>query len=130
MIREPYGRIALADSTPINWLEPVWKLMLSSPALHALLWELHPGHPNLLPAYLDGPRELTEYEALPLTGASGFCYRSSAPLPSFDGQRVALSSWVVTDAGGRGRPAGVGLRESTGPTMTGYARFVPHVVKR
>jgi glutathionylspermidine synthase len=130
MVREPYGQLALADTTRVNWLEPAWKLLLASPALYALLWELYPGHPNLLPAYLDGPHELTEYEALPLPGAAGFCYRRGLPLPSFDGNRVGLSVWVVADEGGRGRAAGVGFRESTAPTMAGYARFVPHVVTR
>jgi len=43
---------------------------------------------------------------------------------------VAVSSWVVSDAVGRGRAAGVGFRESTAPTMAGYARFLPHVVTR
>jgi glutathionylspermidine synthase len=130
MVHEPYGQLALAETTQVNWLEPAWKLLLSSPALYALLWELYPGHPNLLPAYLDGPHELTEYEALPLPGAAGYCYRRSAPLPTFEGQRVVVSTWVVTDEGGRGRAAGVGFRESTAPTMQGYARFVPHVVTR
>ncbi|OLB74384.1 MAG: glutathionylspermidine synthase [Actinobacteria bacterium 13_2_20CM_2_71_6] len=130
MVGEPYGRLALAETTRVNWLEPAWKLLLSSPALYALLWELYPGHPNLLPAYLDGPRELAEYDALPLPGTGGYCYRRSAALPVFEGQRVALSCWVVADTDGRGRAAGVGFRESIGPTMAGYARFVPHIVTR
>jgi glutathionylspermidine synthase len=130
MLREPYGQLALADTTRTNWLEPAWKVLLTSPALYAVLWELNPGHPNLLAAYLDGPREIAEFETLPLTGADGYCYRQSAPLPEFAGQRVAATTWLVTDEGGRGRAAGVGFRESTGATMTGYARFVPHVVTR
>ena len=111
MVREPYGAFALAETNPITWLEPAWKLLLSSPALYPLLWELNPGHPNLWPAAADRPREVP-------------------PLPTFDGQSVAVSSWVVSDAVGRGRAAGVGFRESTAPTMAGYARFLPHVVTR
>jgi glutathionylspermidine synthase len=131
MLRDPYGRYALSDGNPINWVEPAWKLLLASPALAALLWELYPGHPNLSPAYLDGPRELTDYEAIPLPGtAGGHCYRQANPLPVFDGNHVALSTWVVTDADGKGRAAGASFRESIGPTMAGYARFIPHVVSR
>jgi glutathionylspermidine synthase len=130
MIREPYGQYALADATQITWLEPAWKLLLASPALHALLWELYPGHPNLLPAFLDSPHDLTDYDAVALAGTSGYCYRATNPLPQFDGQHVALTSWVVTDLDGKGRAAGAGFRESVGPTMAGYARFVPHVVSR
>lgn len=109
MVREPYGPLALSETADVNWVEPVWKLLLASPALYPLLWELNPGHPNLLPASADKPREVP-------------------PLPSFDGQSVAVSSWVVSDAAGRSRPAGLGFRESTGPAVAGYARFVPHIV--
>jgi glutathionylspermidine synthase len=130
MIREPYGQYALADATRITWLEPAWKFLLASPALYALLWELYPDHPNLLPAFLTPPRDQNGFEAIPLPGASGYCYRQASPLPQFDGQHVGLSSWVVTDVEGRARAAGAGFRESIGPTMAGYARFVPHVVTR
>ena len=130
MVREPYGQFALAETTPTVWVEPAWKLLLASPALYAVLWELFPGHPNLLPAYLDSPRDLTDYETLPLPSVNGFCYRMSSPLPTFDGQGVAMSSWVTTDLDGKGRAVGAGFRESRGPTMAGYTRFVPHVVTR
>jgi glutathionylspermidine synthase len=133
MVREPYGQLALAETTQVTWLEPAWKLLLSSNALHAALWELYPGHPNLLPAYLDNPRELTDYAALPLAGSTRYCYRRASPLPVFDGHAVVVSSWVVTDVDLQGRAAGAGFREPAGPTgpaMTGYARFVPHVVTR
>ncbi|OQR86432.1 hypothetical protein ACHHYP_10555 [Achlya hypogyna] len=36
-----------------RWIEPAWKLILGNKALVALLWELYPGHPNLLPASYD-----------------------------------------------------------------------------
>lgn len=34
-------------------IEPAWKMVLSSKAILAVLWELYPEHPYLLPAYLD-----------------------------------------------------------------------------
>ncbi len=49
LVNEP-----LAAQLPLRrtaWLEPAWKLLLSTKALLPLLWERHPGHPNLLPAY-------------------------------------------------------------------------------
>jgi glutathionylspermidine synthase len=152
MLREPYGRLALAPTTPTVWIEPLWKLLLSNKALLAVLWELFPGHPNLLPAYLDGPRDLTEYVAKPLLGRAGaairvvtgsghftspggyggegYCYQQFSPLPSFSGSRVVLDSWVVTDADGQGRSAGAGFRESSGLITDRYARFLPHFVTR
>ncbi|MCW7946167.1 glutathionylspermidine synthase [Streptomyces hygroscopicus] len=126
------------------WIEPAWKMLLSNKALLAILWELYPGHPNLLPAYLDGPRELahtTGYAAKPLLGREGAgvtlhepgtgpvvregacCYQELAPLPAFDGQHVVLGTWVVAD-----EAAGLGIRESSGPVTDEYARFLPHVI--
>ncbi|WP_327353936.1 glutathionylspermidine synthase family protein [Streptomyces sp. NBC_01304] len=126
------------------WIEPVWKMLLSNKALLAILWELYPGHPNLLPAYLDGPRELamtTGYVAKPLLGREGAgvtvhepgrssevreepcCYQELAPLPAFDGNRVVLGAWVVED-----EAAGLGIRESSGLITDEYARFLPHVI--
>ncbi|PBC84555.1 Glutathionylspermidine synthase [Streptomyces sp. 2224.1] len=129
------------------WIEPAWKMLLSNKALLAILWELYPGHPNLLPAYLDGPRELAHtrgYAAKPLLGREGAgvtlhepgaepvprgpedacCYQELAPLPDFDGNRVVLGAWVVED-----ESAGLGIRESAGPVTDEYARFLPHVIR-
>jgi glutathionylspermidine synthase len=127
------------------WIEPAWKMLLSNKALLAVLWELYPGHPNLLPAYLDGPRELATtqgYVAKPLLGREGAgvtvhapgaapvvredepcCYQELAPLPSFDGNHVVLDAWVVD-----GESAGLGIRESSGLVTDEYARFLPHVI--
>ncbi|MFJ9582916.1 glutathionylspermidine synthase family protein [Streptomyces acidicola] len=133
------------------WIEPVWKMLLSNKALLAVVWELYPGHPNLLPAYLDGPRELAlgnGYVAKPLLGREGAgvtvhepgtpdttrgargtareepcCYQELAPLPSFDGNRVVLGAWVVEN-----ESAGLGIRESSGLVTDEYARFLPHVI--
>jgi glutathionylspermidine synthase len=70
------------------WIEPAWKMLLSNKALLAILWELYPGHPNLLPAYLDGPRELaagTGYVAKPLLGreGEGVTVHEPGPSPSY-----------------------------------------------
>ncbi|MBA6439981.1 MULTISPECIES: glutathionylspermidine synthase family protein [Streptomyces] len=126
------------------WIEPAWKMLLSNKALLAVLWELFPDHPQLLPAYLDGPRELartTGYVAKPLLGREGAgvtvhppgeepvvrdepcCYQELAPLPDFDGNRVVLGAWVV-----EGESAGLGIRESAGLVTDEYARFIPHVI--
>ncbi|MVO83598.1 glutathionylspermidine synthase family protein [Streptomyces sp. p1417] len=128
------------------WIEPAWKMLLSNKALLAVLWELYPGHPNLLAAHLDGPRDLattTGYVAKPLLGREGAgvtvhepglppsgpprrepcCYQELAPLPDFDGNRVVLGAWVVED-----EAAGLGIRESSGLVTDEYARFLPHVI--
>jgi glutathionylspermidine synthase len=124
-------------------------MLLSNKALLAVLWELYPDHPNLLPAYLDGPRGMTDYVAKPLLGREGasieivtggerfeqpgeygeegYVYQAFSPLPSFPGRdgggRAVLGSWLVA-----GEPAGLGIRESDGLVTDTYARFVPHVI--
>jgi glutathionylspermidine synthase len=125
------------------WIEPAWKMLLSNKALLAILWELYPGHPNLLPAYLDGPRDLSSegWVAKPLLGREGAgvtihepgsprtlrdepcCYQQLVPLPDFDGNRVVLGAWVVEN-----ESAGLGIRESSGLITDEYARFLPHVI--
>jgi glutathionylspermidine synthase len=34
-------------------IEPAWKMVLANKAILALLWEMYPNHPNLLPAFMD-----------------------------------------------------------------------------
>ena len=113
-------RQARARSLPETlWLEPLWKSLLSNKALLAVLWEMYPGHPNLLPAYLDQPGLLTEYVRKPrlgpeganiaivspgtetqtggVYGEEGYVYQLFDPLPEFDGYRPALGAWIVGD---------------------------------
>ncbi len=126
------------------WMEPAWKMLLANKGLLALLWEMFPGHPNLLPAYLDGPRDLEAWVKKPLLGREGrnvsvyqgggllqaspgnygregFVYQGLAVLPQFDGRRPLVGSWVIDQ-----EPAGIGLRESEGLITQGDSPFVPH----
>jgi len=134
--------LALSGRGPL-WIEPAWKMLLSNKAILAILWDLFPGHPNLLPAYLEGPRELAihGYAAKPLLGREGagieivtpggspplpvgpVCYQAFQPLPVFDGRRPVLGAWVV-----EGQPAGLGIRESRGLITDTSATFVPHLI--
>ncbi|MFK3735323.1 glutathionylspermidine synthase family protein [Streptomyces sp. NPDC088090] len=150
LVTDRFGRHVLSTldngggSGTTCWIEPAWKMLLSNKALLAILWELYPGHPNLLPAYLDGPRELaatTGWATKPLLGREGAgvtlheagsepavrdepcCYQGLAPLPDFDGNRTLLGAWVVED-----EAAGLGIRESAGAITDEYARFLPHVI--
>ncbi|MGN9785438.1 glutathionylspermidine synthase family protein [Nonomuraea sp. ZG12] len=144
MLAEPFGRHAVRHGT---WIEPLWKALLSNKALLAVLWELFPGHPNLLPAYLDGPRDLTSYIAKPLLGREGssmrivtpsggqetpgsygqegFVFQGFEALPDFDGQRPVLGAWVIAD-----EAAGLGIRETTGLITDDTSSFVPHRIEQ
>ncbi|WP_431918236.1 glutathionylspermidine synthase family protein [Amycolatopsis tucumanensis] len=143
VVEEEFGRFA-AESLPRTlWIEPLWKMLLSNKTLLAILWENYPGHPNLLPAFVDQPGILTEYVRKPklgreganvqivapgyetetggVYGAEGYVYQAFDPLPEFDGFRPALGAWIVGDTS-----AGLGIRETAGLVTDDGAAFVPH----
>ena len=43
------------DFEKLRSVEPFWKLIAANKAILPMLWQLYPGHPNLLPAYYDDP---------------------------------------------------------------------------
>ncbi|ASO17792.1 glutathionylspermidine synthase [Actinoalloteichus hoggarensis] len=143
VVDDVFGKHAIATLPETLWVEPLWKMLLSNKALLAVLWEMYPGHPNLLPAFLDEPGFLTEYVRKPrlgreganikivapgieqetggVYGEEGFVYQLFAPLPEFDGMRPALGAWVVGD-----QAAGLGIRETAGLVTDDGASFIPH----
>jgi glutathionylspermidine synthase len=54
-------------------IEPAWKMVISNKAILALLWEMYPDHPNLLPAYMERRAFApgTTVVAKPLLGREG-----------------------------------------------------------
>lgn len=147
--RDAFGEAI--GQTPTRFLEPPWKAVLSNKGLLPCLWALEPGHPNLLPAYFeDDPRaaELGDtYARKPLFsreganvslvrdgamlvagdgpyGAEGFVRQGLADLPTFDGRRALVGSWIVGDS-----PAGLCMREAAGLVTSNDALFVPHFIE-
>jgi glutathionylspermidine synthase len=142
---ETFGLNLPAAQLPV--IEPAWKVFMSSKALLPVLWELNPGHPNLLPCYHDQGKLPAQYAqqyvrkpiysreganvelhtargtiAQPGTyGAEGFVYQAYSPLPDFDGNYPVIGSWIVGD-----EAAGMGIRENTQQITTNTSRFVPH----
>jgi glutathionylspermidine synthase len=149
MFREDYApNLAKAD---VRWIEPAWKSILSNKGILPLLWERHPNHPNLLPAFFDddpaaailGPRyvrkplfsreganvELVEESGTRTAldegyGAEGFIRQAYAPPPTFDGRHPVIGAWIVGDAA-----AGIGVREDDDVVTRNLARFVPHYIE-
>ncbi|TCO64493.1 glutathionylspermidine synthase family protein [Actinocrispum wychmicini] len=143
VVEEEFGRRAAESLPQTMWIEPLWKMLLSNKALLAVLWEMYPGHPNLLPAFLDEPGILTEYVRKPrlgreganvqivapgyetetggVYGREGYVYQAFDPLPEFDGFRPALGAWIIGDSA-----AGLGIRETAGLVTDDGAAFVPH----
>jgi glutathionylspermidine synthase len=146
MAREAFGvHVARADTA---FLEPPWKALVSCKAFLALLWELNPGHPNLLPATLGEPGPgMRSFARKPVFGREGndvLLVREGEPFArgpeggygeegfvfqrlyewgeALGGRTPVLGSWLV-----QGEPAGLGVREG-GPITDDASRFVPHLI--
>jgi glutathionylspermidine synthase len=149
MVKDDFGSALLRQPRPCTFLEPPWKMLLSNKALLAILWELFPQSPYLLPAYLDGPRDLAAYVRKPILareganveihrpglpvfqaaamdcyGAEGYIHQAYVDIPEFDGFRPVLGAWIVD-----GEAAGMGIREARGPVTDNGSCFVPHMIE-
>lgn len=141
LVAEEFGR-HLLDARQV--IEPAWKMVLSNKGALAMLWEMAPGHPNLLRASLepgsdDGalvrkPLFSREGANVKITaagqiieetagryGSEGFVYQDYAPLPDFDGNFPVIGAWVIAS-----QPAGIGIREDDTPITRDTSRFLPH----
>ena len=133
-----------------QFIEPMWKMLLSNKGLLPILWELFPDHPNLLPAFegdeadaaskLNGRyvrkpklsreganvRVMSAGRALAETsgeyGEEGFIYQALAPLPQFDGNHAVCGVWMVNH-----EACGLGIREDDTLITGNLSRFVPHL---
>ena len=144
-----------AHLAPGVFVEPAWKAVLSTKALLPLLWERHPGHPNLLPAWFEGeaaPEAAEGHEVVskPVHGREGenvtiHSDRASggATLAETDGTRpdeprVMQTRAPLFEADGMhavlgswvvgDRACGLGIREDRGPITRDLSRFVPHAI--
>jgi glutathionylspermidine synthase len=148
MVKDAFGPHLARRPRPCTFLEPAWKMLLSNKALLAVLWELFPDSPYLLPAFLDGPRHLGAFVKKPLLareganveihegpdvfatpslacyGAEGHVWQALARTGEFDGFRPILGAWIVD-----GEPAGMGIREARGPVTDNTSAFVPHRIE-
>jgi glutathionylspermidine synthase len=145
MLAEGFAAHLLEIYRQMNWIEPIWKMVLSNKGVLPLMWELNPGHPNLLEAYAGRPGTLHEYVRKPLLsregsnirlqtrervietsgpyGKEGYIYQAVASLPSLDGWYPVIGSWIID-----GEAAGIGVRESATPITDHREKFVPHII--
>ena len=149
MVNEQFGGFLLQSRGTTQWVEPAWKLLLSNKQLLVVLWELFRGHPNLLPAFVDAaplagspfvrkPRlgregaNVTVFDGAGAVvadepgpyGDEGFVYQQRATFAPIPGKTAVIGSWAVGDS-----PAGIDLRETSGPITGDLAEFVPHYIE-
>ncbi len=132
-----------------KFIEPLWKVILSSKALLPILWKLNPNHPNLLACYFAGDenskklkRRVTkpiysreganisiEFEGEVIEGSDGFygdegyIHQEYAPLAKFNNGYCVIGSWLIGKVG-----CGISFRESNKLITNDVSRFVPHII--
>ncbi|MCB0405230.1 MAG: bifunctional glutathionylspermidine amidase/synthase, partial [Bdellovibrionales bacterium] len=127
--------------------EPFWTLIPSNKAILPILWEMYPGHRNLLNSQFRLTPELAKqtYVSKPIVGRCGsnieifnkskaliektegqfedrsLIYQEFFPLPQFEGDNVQLSSFMVNGvfagAGVRSDPSLILVSNSDLPTL-------------
>jgi glutathionylspermidine synthase len=154
LVNEEFGQRLIQSLGYTTWMEPIWKMIWSNKAILPVLWQLFPGHPNLLPAFID---EGQEGAALTSMVGTSFVLK---PLLAREGANIEVvkDGRIVTDSGGDygeegrvfqalydlpdfdgnrpvigswivdGEAAGMGIRED-GLITGNTARFVPHIIK-
>jgi glutathionylspermidine synthase len=144
MLAEDFGTAAVIGDT--RWCEPLYKVLTGSKALLAVLWQLYPDHPNLLPTYWDADRLGPDFVVKPVYGWEGAgirivrsgevvaapqkhtsgqaaVYQEYRDIVPFDGALPVLGTWVIN-----GHAAGLGIRESDHLITDTNARFLPHYI--
>lgn len=147
MLREPFAEAL--SSAQVNWLEPLWKAILSNKALLPQLWKMFPNHPNLLPAWFadesahSGTGRWIKKPVFSREGANismiengvetalsegpygdeGFIIQQFHPLPQFSRNHTLIGSWLVDNL-----PAGISVREDTHVITQDLSRYVPHII--
>jgi glutathionylspermidine synthase len=146
IVEEDTGKEILKNYQSTQWVEPIWKMLLSNKAILPVLWEIYPEHPYLLEAYFDSPKEMEDFVSKPLLSREGanvviyknrekimetlgeykgeVIYQKLQELPDFEGGRPVIGSWIIGDDF-----AGIGIRESTGLITDNYSQFIPSTVE-
>ncbi len=141
LLADDFGQYIRPET--ITFIEPAWKMVLSTKGILPVLWEMFPGHANLLPSYFDASRLDSSFVKKPLFareganielvlegkkmtteggyGSEGYIYQELKQLPVFDDRHPVIGSWVVN-----GMAAGIGIREDDSPITKNTSRFVPH----
>ncbi|KUJ57740.1 glutathionylspermidine synthase [Chryseobacterium aquaticum subsp. greenlandense] len=145
ILEDGFGEKLVNNNFRSQWMEPAWKILLSSKAILPVLWEMFPNHPYLLECYFE-PKDLKDFVKKPIysrEGANvslfknnisveenegdyekyGFIYQQLFELPNFDGNYPVIGSWVIGQ-----EAAGIGIRESVHLITNNQSRFVPHLI--
>jgi|WetSurMetagenome_2_1015567.scaffolds.fasta_scaffold00053_44 glutathionylspermidine synthase len=141
LLADEFGKKITPDV--ITFYEPAWKMLLSNKGILPILWELFPGHKNLLPSYFDSKDLGGNYVKKPMLSREGaniefrrgekvittegtygdgaYIYQAISELPSFEGRYAVVGSWIVNNLA-----CGMGIREDESFITKNTSNFVPH----
>ena len=149
LLRDPFA--AQIAGSGCRFIEPAWKALVSNKAILPVLWQMYPGHPNLLPAYFEdeaagllaGPhvikpifsregQSVTIYDGPKVIEAATArdydthpkIVQAYHPLPVMGGMRPVVGAWVVGEA-----CVGMGIREDASRITQDLSRFKPHFIE-
>jgi glutathionylspermidine synthase len=127
----------------VGVLEPAWRAVAASKGILPALWNLAPGHPNLLHASFDPAAMTGDHVVKPVFGREGanisqrfelgghetegdFAHQAKvcqarAPMVRHAGGYPVFGVWVIA-----GDPCGLGIREDDSEITGPKARFIPH----
>lgn len=138
------------QTSGLEVLEPMWKMLLSTKSILPLLWEKHPNHPNLLPSffkeeemkkmgsnYVKKPIYSREGENIEIYegdkivdtktggyGYEGFVYQQRKDVMCYDNRYGMIGLWVIGN-----EAAGIGIREDLSIITKDTSWFIPHYIK-
>jgi glutathionylspermidine synthase len=147
MLVEEFGPHALTSyqsvTSAVNWIEPIWKTLLSNKGILPILWQLYPNHELLLEAHFEGPGTMRDYVHKPLLSREGAnitivrdnatiaqtngtyhgrqIYQALAPEATFNQKHPILGLWMIDQ-----ECCGMGIRESSTPITDNLSSFIPH----
>jgi glutathionylspermidine synthase len=150
MMTEPFGEFVI--SSPTQWFEPAWKMLLSNKAILPVLWQRYPNHPNLLPAFFENDKPSVGFQYMfvkkPILGREGAnihlagtfadsLLEGSHQLAEYDTDGYIYQQYApLPDFDGRhpvvgawiigDEPAGIGIREDKTIISGNGSHFVPH----
>jgi glutathionylspermidine synthase len=145
MMHEDFANYLLSDQYT-QWVEPMYKAIWSNKMFMVILYELFPDSKYVLKASTKPDDFVGTYVRKPLLsreganvsiiknnqtiaatqgdyGEEGFIYQAYFELPSFDGYRPVIGSWLIG-----GQASGIGIRESAGLITDNKSRFINHYI--
>ncbi|WP_282095611.1 glutathionylspermidine synthase family protein [Epibacterium ulvae] len=150
MLRERFA--VHLPTAEMQFLEPPWKAILSNKACLPLLWDMFPGHPNLLPSWFEEDAPTVALEAPHVVkpffsreganislrgisdgdvttgghyGAEGQIVQAYTPAATFEDDHAMIGSWIVGDVA-----CGICIREDKSLITQDLSRFVPHFIAK